>query len=127
MENIQLRNNVPLSVLISMLGGALIIVGGLGLFTMFSWRGSTLMMGGAWHMYQFIYPYWLSAFMIGLSILAGTVVVAASYKMYKEPENNVKWGLMVIIGSVVGLFGIGGFGLGGVLGLIGGLASMSRK
>ena len=127
MENIQVRNNAPLSVLISMLGGALIIVGGLGLFTMFSWRGSTLMMVGAWHMFQFIYPYWLTAFMIGLSILAGTVVVAASYKMYKEQESKVKWGLMVIIGSIIGLFGIRGFGLGGVLGFVGGLASMSSK
>lgn len=127
MENIQVRNIVPLSVLVSMLGGALIIVGGLGLFTMFSWRGTTLMMGGGWHMYQFIYPYWLTALMLGVSVLTGTMVIASSYKMYKEPENKVKWGLMVAIGSIIGLFSIGGFGLGGIIGLMGGIAGMSYR
>jgi hypothetical protein len=40
--------------------------------------------------------------------------MSASYKMYKEPGNKL-WGLLIVIGSLMSLFSIGGFGLGGIL------------
>jgi hypothetical protein len=39
-------SNVPLAVILSMLAGTFIVFGGLMLFAMLSWYGSTLMMGG---------------------------------------------------------------------------------
>lgn len=64
--------------------------------------------------------------MASISILAGGLVISASYKMYKEPGNKL-WPLFIVIGSLVSLFSIGGFGLGGVLGLIGGVMGLSRR
>ena len=125
MEKIQFRDS-SLSVTLSMLAGIFIISGGLMLFGMLSWYGSTLMMGGQWHMYMFNYPRWLTAVMASISVLAGGLVISASYKMYKEPENNL-WGFLIILGSLVSLFSVGGFGLGGVLGLIGGAMGLSRR
>lgn len=119
-------SDAPLSVILSMLGGIFIIFGGLMLFAMLSWYGSTLMMGGQWHMHMFTYPRWLSAVMAIISVLAGGLVITASYKMYKEPRNKL-WGLLITLGSLVSLFSIGGFGLGGVLGLIGGVMGLSRR
>ncbi|MGI0033894.1 MAG: hypothetical protein ACRD97_11570 [Nitrososphaeraceae archaeon] len=119
-------SNAPLSVILSMLGGIFIVFGGLMLFAMLSWYGSTLMMGGQWHMYMFTYPRWLTAVVATISVLAGGLVMSASYKMYKEPRNKL-WGLLIVIGSLVSLLSIGGFGLGGVLGLIGGVMGLSRR
>ena len=125
MEEIQ-SSSASISVILSMLAGIFIVSGGLMLFAMLSWYGTTLMMGGQWHMYMFAYPRWLTAAVATISILAGGLVMSASYKMYKEPKNKL-WGLLIIIGSLVSLFSIGGFGLGGVLGLIGGIMGLGRK
>lgn len=125
MVEVQSRN-VSLSVILSMLGGIFIVSGGLMLFAMLSLFGSTLMMGGQWHMYMFTYPSWLTAIMATISVLAGGLVMSTSYKMHKEPRNKL-WGLLIVIGSLVSLFGIGGFGIGGVLGLIGGVMGLSRR
>lgn len=64
--------------------------------------------------------------MATISVLAGGLVMFASYKMYKEPRNKL-WGFLIVIGSLVSLFSIGGFGLGGVLGLIGGVMGLSSR
>ena len=125
MEGIQ-SSSAPISVILSMLADIFIVSGGLMLFAMLSWYGTSLMMGGQWHMYLFTYPRWLTAVVASISILAGGLVMFASYKMYKEPRNKL-WGLLIIIGSLVSLFSIGGFGLGGVLGLIGGVMGLGRR
>jgi hypothetical protein len=39
--------------------------------------------------------------------------------MYKEPENNQNWALLVLTASIVGFFGMGFFGIGAVLAVIG--------
>ena len=119
-------SNVPLGVILSMLAGTFIVFGGLMLFAMLSWYGSTLMMGGQWHMYMFTYPRWLTVVVATISVLAGGLVMFASYKMYKEPRNKL-WGFLIVMGSLVSLFSIGGFGLGGVLGLIGGVMGLSSR
>lgn len=125
MEEIQ-TSSAPISVILSMLAGIFIISGDLMLFAMLSWYGSTLMMGGQWHMYMFTYPRWLTAVMATTSIVAGGLVMFASYKMYKQPGERL-WGLFIILGSIVSLFSVGGFGLGGVLGLIGGVMGVGRR
>lgn len=45
MEEVQ-TSSAPISVILSMLGGIFIISGGLMLFAMLSWYGTTVMMGG---------------------------------------------------------------------------------
>ena len=119
-------SNVPLAVILSMLAGTFIVFGGLMLFAMLSWYGSTLMMGGQWHMYMFTYPRWLTAIVAIISVLMGGLVMSASYKMYKEPKNKF-WGFLIVLGSLVSLFAIGGFGLGGTLGLVGGIMGLGRR
>lgn len=119
-------SNVPLAVILSMLAGTFIVFGGLMLFAMLSWYGSTLMMGGQWHMYMFTYPRWLTAVVVTISIFMGGLVMSASYKMYKEPRTKL-WGFLIVLGSLVSLFAIGGFGLGGIFGLIGGIMGLNRR
>lgn len=119
-------SNVPFAVILSMLAGTFIVFGGLMLFAMLSWYGSTLMMGGQWHMYMFTYPRWLTAVVVTISVLMGGLVMSASYKMYKEPRTKL-WGFLVVLASLIRLFAIGGFGLGGILGLVGGIMGLGRR
>jgi hypothetical protein len=119
-------SRASISVILSMLGGIFIISGGLMLLAMLGWYGTTLMMGGQMHTYTFAYPRWLTIVVGGTSILAGVLVMYASYKMYKQPTNRL-WPLFIVIGSIVSLFSIGGFGLGAILGLIGGAIGLGRK
>jgi hypothetical protein len=133
-ERAQVRCDISLTLVLSILGGVFIIAGGLGLLAILGWHSSMFggsmfgsMMGGGWHMFMVVYPYWLTATMIAVSLSAGAMVVVSAYKMYKEPENKQKWGFLIVLGSIAALFCIGGFGLGGILGLIGGLISMSGK
>lgn len=119
-------SNVPLAVILSMFAGTFIVFGGLMLFAMLSWYGSTLMMGGQWHMYMLTYPRWLTVVVATISVLMGGLVMSASYKMYKEPRTKL-WGFLIVLGSLVSLFAIGGFGLGGILGLVGGIMGLGRR
>lgn len=48
----------------------------------------------------------------------GGLIILDSYKMYKQPKNKL-CGVLIILWSLTGLFYIGGFGLGGILDLIG--------
>jgi hypothetical protein len=71
-------SNVPLAVILSMFAGTFIVFGGLMLFAMLSCYGSTLMMGGQWHMYMLTYPRWLTAVVATISVLMGALVMSAS-------------------------------------------------
>ena len=106
-----------------MVGGVFIIVGGLGLLAILGWHSSMFggsmlggLMGGGWQMFIGVCPYWLTSIMAAVSLSVGAIVVAAAYMMYKEPENKGKWGFVVLTGSIVGIFCVGGFGLGGLTG-----------
>jgi hypothetical protein len=60
--------------------------------------------------------------LIALSLLLvgpGIASFIAGCKMYKEPENNQNWALLVLTASIVGFFGMGFFGIGAVLAVIG--------
>lgn len=125
MDKVQTSSS-SISIILTLLGGIFIVSGGLMLLAMLGWYGTTLMLGGQMHMYTFAYPRWLTLVVGGISILAGGLVMSASYKMYRQSGNKL-WPLLTIIGSIVSLFSIGGFGLGAILGLIGGAIALGRK
>lgn len=115
--------DVSLPSFLSRLAGIFIILGSLSLFTMLLFQGSAIIMGSPWHMYYITNSYWLTVFVASISISMGGLIAYSSYKMDRQPENKV-WGIMIILGSLIGLFYIGGFGLGGILGLIGGVMGL---
>lgn len=77
-------------------------------------------------MYMLTYPRWLTVVVATISVLMGGLVMSASYKMYKEPRTKL-WGFLIVLGSLLSLFAIGGFGLGGILGLVGGIMGLGRR
>lgn len=116
--------DITVPALLSMLGGIFIILGSIGLFAMLMLQESALS-GGTWQIYSITYPYWL-IFMLSIFISTGSLVMYTSYKMYKQPEHKL-WKILLILGSIVSLYYLREFGLGGILGLGGGVMALGHK
>lgn len=127
--------DVSLPFALSLIAGILIVAGSLGALTMLGWYPSMFgmgsgmggMMGGGWQMFMSGYVPSFVATMAAISVAAGATVLAGAYKMQKEPEKAQIWGFLVLVGSIVALFCIGGFGLGSIVGIIGGAVAISRR
>jgi hypothetical protein len=44
-----------------------------------------------------------------------------------KPESSGRWGIPILVASIVSLFGMGGFLIGTILGIIGGILALTRK
>lgn len=62
-------------------------------------------------------------------ILFGLVVMIGALMLYNNPTQHSTWGLVILIFSVLSILGsaMGGFGLGLILGLIGGGLALTWK
>jgi hypothetical protein len=58
-------------------------------------------------------------------ITSGVAVLGAAVMLYDRPSKATRWGAVIIIFSFVSLAGIGGFGLGAVLGILGGAVTFT--
>jgi hypothetical protein len=125
MKQIQI-GDMSLPTFLSTLGGIFIILGSVGLFAMLILHESSLRIGSPWHMFPITYPYW-PAFIVGMSISVGGLIVYFSHEMYKHPEQKI-WPVLITLGSLVSLIYLREFGLGGILGLLASIMALrSRK
>ncbi|MGD0690186.1 MAG: DUF6114 domain-containing protein [Candidatus Bathyarchaeia archaeon] len=62
-------------------------------------------------------------------IVFGIVVMVSSLMLYNNPIDHSKWGLLILIFSVLSIFGsaMAGFGVGLVLGVLGGILALTWK
>jgi hypothetical protein len=68
--------------------------------------------------------------MFGLvGVLFGIVVIAGSLMLYHNPADHTKWGIVILIFSALSMYGsvMGGFGVGLILGIIGGILALTWK
>lgn len=131
---------VPSSVL-SIIGGSLMIIGGLlplgmlgmsGHFGMMSEMDTGEMMGemieresGMMPLQSFL---WASVTIISaISIGTGIVLIVGGYLIHRKPESAMPWGIAILVASIVSLLSIGGFIIGPILGIIGGILALTRK
>lgn len=117
--------DISLPSVLSGLGGIFIILGSLSLFAMLLLHGSTTMIGGPLHMY-ITNSYLLMVLVVSISVSMGGLILYSSHKMSKQPQDKVWW-IVIILASLIGLFYIGGFGLGGILGLMGGVLGLQSR
>jgi hypothetical protein len=120
----------PAAVL-SLIGGVLMVAGGLAGLSMYSlWsnmgpQGWGPMMGG-WGMQQGWFAGMVGT-ISGISLAAGVVVIFGAYSIYAKPESKSSWGVAILVASIIGLFGMGGFFIGPILGIIGGILALTKK
>jgi len=62
-------------------------------------------------------------------IVFGIVVMVSSLMLYNNPIDHSKWGLLILIFSVLSIFGsaMAGFGVGLILGVLGGILALTWK
>jgi len=68
-------------------------------------------------------------FMGILGLVVGIVVIISAVLLYNRPGEHAAWGVLILIFSVLSLFGsmMGGFGVGLILGVIGGILAILWK
>jgi hypothetical protein len=110
---------------LSLIGGLVIIIGsaiGAFLSTLGSPYGMHYgmgqgMMGGYWFGYG-------SGWMLGLilaSLVCGMLVVFGAIMMNARPAKHITWGIIVLIFSIASFIGMGGYFVGAILGIAGGV------
>jgi len=122
--------------LLSLIGGIFILLGG-GVMSMFGgFGGFGNMMGGY---YQGMMGYRYSGYgMMGglgfgifgiLGLIFGAIVIISAFMLNSKPHEHSTWGTLIVIFSVLSVFGgmMGGFGIGLILGLIGGILGITWK
>ena len=124
---------------LSLIGGIFILLGG-GAMTMFGsgtgnygygmmggyggWGGRMGpgfgMMGGLGYGFGFLGV---------LGLIFGLIVIISALMLNNKPEQHSTWGTLIIVFSVLSIFGsaMGGFGIGLILGLIGGILGVTWK
>jgi len=118
--------------ILSLVAGVFIILGG-GMTSLFgygfmgmmgrngSWGG---MMGPGFGMMGFAFG------MMGfLGLIFGVIVIISALMLNSKPQEHTTWGTLILIFSVISLFGsaMGGFGIGLILGIIGGILAITWK
>jgi hypothetical protein len=122
--------------LLSLVGGIFILLGG-GVMSMFGPFGFGNMMGGYRGMmggYYSGYGYgMMGGFGFGmfgiLGLIFGIIVIISAFMLNSKPQEHSTWGVLIVIFSVLSIFGgtMGGFGVGLILGLIGGILGITWK
>jgi hypothetical protein len=142
METVPKRSSdvIPSSSILSIIAGSLIIIAGLiplamigipshyGMMSRFSTGG--MMGGGGFGMMMPFQPFmWWTAMAVipVISIATGVILIISGYSIYRSPESAGKWGIAILVASIVSLFGMGGFLIGSILGIIGGITALTRR
>ena len=69
---------------------------------------------------------WFYGFAV-LGIMAGVLVLFGAIMMHDRPRQAAMWGVIVLVFSVVSFFGAGGFFVGAVLGILGGILALTWR
>ena len=116
---------------ISLIGSIIIILSGLIILA----GGRELFLYGALGSYY--YPWLLggfpwttgfTAFEIGTTgIVCGALILLGALMLKIKPASHVTWGVAILVGSAISPLEGGGFIIGAILGIIGGILAISWK
>lgn len=62
-----------------------------------------------------------------LGLISGVIVLISGVMLHSNPSQRSLWGVLTIIFSVLSFFGFGGFIIGAILGIIGGIMALTWK
>jgi hypothetical protein len=123
------------SFVLSLIAGILILAG-VGVMTMTFPYGTPYygMMGGYYGMMNgyygmmrgFGYGGWFYA-AAAVGLISGIVILVGAMMIYARSANASTWGLLVLIFSILSFFGMGGFFIGAILGVVGGALAMAWR
>jgi hypothetical protein len=124
------------AVILSIIGGVLMLVGGSMAFMMLSYNNGGFgmmnefggMMGGYRGMMNDIgFPYATLDGLMLVSLVSGILVIVGAVMMDIYPSQSMMCGIIVLVFSIISFIGMGGFLIGAVLGIAGGILALSWK
>ena len=119
--------HLALSSILPIIGGSLMIIGGLVPLAMLGISGRYGMMGPGMMMPLQPFMWTVIAVISAIAIGTGVILIIGGYLIYRKPESAGKWGVAILVASIVGLFGMGGFFIGPILGIIGGILALTKR
>lgn len=69
---------------------------------------------------------WLYGIVV-VGIVSGIGVLIGAIMLYRQPSQAVTWGVVILVFSVVSFLGMGGFFVGAILGIVGGILGLTWK
>jgi hypothetical protein len=69
----------------------------------------------------------ITAFVGAVGLVSGIVVIISAAMLRSNPHQRTLWGALVIVFSCLSFFGFGGFIIGAILGIIGGIMALTWK
>lgn len=117
--------------ILSLVGGVLILVAGLfGLVAWTAWGRIGYWGGWGWMMRPWMMGWWMpwawAAFSL-IGLVSGIIIIVGAVMLQSRPAEAQTWGVLILVFSVISIFGTGGFVLGAILGIIGGILALTWK
>lgn len=113
--------------MLGLIAGVLMLIGGVAGLVIWAVAipyGMWGMMGG---MMTWLGLMFLGMFFVVVMLISGVVVLTASVMLQSRPAQAQTWGLLMLVFSVIGLLGMGGFVIGSVLGIIAGVLALTWR
>ncbi len=123
------------SYILSLLGGVIVLVTGLVGLAWFgsggpAWGGfggwMSSMMGG-YHGFMGGGEFGLFSFASVLGLISGIVMIAGAIMVRSRPQDHLIWGVPILVFALVSFLDMGGYIVGGLLGIAGGALALSYR
>ncbi len=69
----------------------------------------------------------ITAFVGAIGLISGAMVIFSGVMLRSNPGQRALWGTLVVVFSCLSFFGFGGFIIGAILGIIGGIMALTWK
>ncbi|MDP8022854.1 MAG: DUF6114 domain-containing protein [Nitrososphaeria archaeon] len=76
-------------------------------------------------MMYFAWPAIAFGMMSFFGFISGIIVLVSAFMLKSKPAESTTWGILIIVFSIFSFFGMGGFVIGAILGIIGGAFALS--
>jgi hypothetical protein len=113
---------------LTLMAGALIVIGSLIMAFMTAWffSGFDTFCPGT-HMIAGVLGSAIMPLMAIIGAATGFLVIFGAVRLISHPKEHRRWGMLIVVFSIIGLAGMGGFLIGTVLGVIGGTMALSWR
>ena len=117
---------------LSLIAGILTLIGGLTIAYVGLWRWEFMehMMRGNGYAFAAGPGYFSPLISLAgiLGIIFGFIVIASAIMLSRQPTRHTTWGILILIFSILGIFGgLGGYLVGLILGVVGGALAIAWK
>ena len=120
--------------ILSLIGGVLMLANGAMMFmfwgTGYSWMMGRFggMMGGYQGMMGSLgVPFGFMQGLMLVGLVSGVIVIVGAVMVDARPTEHFAWGVIILVFSVISFLGMGGFIIGAILGITGGVFAISWR